>query len=282
MDWAETLKDFGTIAALALCYIVILLAAKALKDFLTPYHLIEELAKKDNPAIGITLGGYFLGVSFIFVGVVSGPSVSLQQDIFEVLGYSLLGLVFLNISRWCLDKVVFSKFCNITAIVEDQNCGMAAVRCGVYVATGLIAGGSLHGEGGGVLTAVAFFVLGQVTLLLFTRVYDWLTPYHLQIEVEKGNLAAGIGFGGTLAAVGLIIGRSTFGSFAGWTENLILFGELAISGAILLFAARFLVDKLILTGHDLNAEISGDQNVAAGFLEMFCSIGFAIVLVALI
>ena len=275
MDWAETLTDFGTIAALALCYIVILLAAKALKDFLTPYHLIEELAEKDNPAIGITLGGYFLGVSFIFVGVVSGPSVSLQQDIFAVLGYSLLGLVFLNISRWCLDKVVFSKFCNITAIVEDQNCGMAAVRCGVYVATGLIAGGSLHGEGGGVLTAVAFFVLGQVTLLFFTRVYDWLTPYHLQIEVEKGNLAAGIGFG-------LIIGRSTFGSFAGWTENLILFGELAISGAILLFAARFLVDKLILTGHDLNAEIAGDQNVAAGFLEMFCSIGFAIVLVALI
>jgi len=282
MDWAGLGTEILTILAFVGVYALLFLVAKAMNDFLTPYRLIEELAMKDNIAVGISIGGYFLATAIIFIGVLTGPSTGLVQDLIAVTAYSVLGLVFLNLSRWSLDKLVFHKFCNMTAIVEDRNCGMAAVRFGAYIATGLIAAGSLHGQGGGVHTAIVFFLLGQVVLIVFARVYDWLTPYHLQEEVASGNLAAGVAFGGAIAALGLIVARSVSGNFIGWTENLILFAEMAVTGIVILMIVRFFMDKLVLTGHDINREISEDRNAAAGFVEMSVALSFAIVLVALI
>ncbi len=282
IDWLGLAEEFLKVLAFIGVFAVLILLAKALKDLLTPYRLVEELAKKDNIAVGISLGGYFIATAIIFIGVLYGPTGDFLDDLMVVSGYSLLGLVFLNLSRWCLDKLVFYKFCNITAIVEDRNCGMAAVRFGVYIATGLIAAGSLSGEGGGVGTAVAFFALGQGTLVVFARLYDMATPYKLQKEVQDGNVAAGVAFGGTIMALGLIIAKAVAGDFIGWKENLLLFAEMAIFGAAVLYVARALMDKLILTGHDLNVEISRDRNLAAGFVEMSVAVSFALVLVALV
>jgi len=282
MDWEGLFSELQVTLAFVGVYAVLFLVAKALKDFLTPYRLVEELALRDNFAVGISLGGYFLASAFIFVGAVTGPSAGLLKDIVTVSSYAVLGLVFLNLSRWSLDKLVFHKFCNITAIVEDRNCGMAAVRFGVYVATGLIAGASVHGEGGGALTAIVFFVLGQGVLIIFSKVYDWITPYELQTEVQSGNLAAGVAFGGNIAALGLIIAKSVSGDFVNWAVNLTIFAEVAVTGIIILQIVRFFMDKLILTGHDINKEISEDKNVAAGFVEMSVAISFALVLIVLI
>ncbi len=282
IDWPGLAEEFLKVLAFIGVFAVLILLAKALKDLLTPYRLVEELAKKDNIAVGISLGGYFIATAIIFIGVLSGPAGDFLDDLMVVSGYSLLGLIFLNLSRWCLDKLVFYKFCNITAIVEDQNCGMAAVRFGVYIATGLIAAGSLSGEGGGVGTAVAFFALGQGTLIVFARLYDLATPYKLQKEVQEGNVAAGVAFGGTIIALGLVIAKGVAGDFIGWKENLLLFAEMAIFGAVVLYAVRALMDRLILTGHDLNIEISRDRNLAVGFVEMSVAVSFALVLVALV
>lgn len=280
--WAGILDWLLQVGVFLLLFMLILLTAKLMKDFLTPYRLIEELARKDNFAVGISLGGYLIATGIIFVGVVTGPSRTLLDDLFTVAGYALLGLIFLNLSRWCLDKLAFNKFCNITAIVEEGNCGMAAVRFGAYIATGLVAAGSLHGEGGDVLTATAFFALGQGALVLFTKLYDLTTPYHLQDQVRDGNVAAGLAFGGTLAALGLIIGRAVAEPFTSWSSSLLTFVELAVIGMVLLQVARLLMDKLILTGHDLNREIAEDRNMAAAFVEFSVAVAFALVLVVLV
>lgn len=282
MEWAETFNEALKAVIFLIVYAAVFLTAKLLKDTLTPYHLVEELAKRDNFAVGISLGGYFLATAIIFVGVVSGPSRGLLLDVVTVIAYSAVGLIFLNVSRWCLDKLVFHKFCDITAIVENQNCGMAAVRFGAYLATGMIAGASLYGQGGGIHTAVAFFLLGQLALLLFARIYDWLTPYDLQEEVQAGNFAAGVAFGGTLVALGLIVAKSVSGDFVGWGSNLLRFAEISITGIVVLKLIRVFMDRMVLTGHDLNTEIAEDRNLAAGFVEMCVSISFALVLVALI
>lgn len=281
-DWSTLFADFLTVLAFIGLYGVVLLVAKWFKDLLTPYKLMVELVKKDNFAIGISLGGYFLATAIIFVGVLAGPSAGLVEDLIAVGGYSMLGIVFLNTSRWCLDKLAFNKFCNITAIVEDQNCGMAAVRFGVYVGTGLIAAGSLNGQGGGVHTAVAFFVLGQISLVAFTRLYDLITPYDLQKEIQDGNVSAGIAFGGTIVAVSIILMNAVSGDFVGWTHNLVRFVQLAIPAFIVLPIVRYLMDKLVISGADLNREIAEDRNMAAGFLESTVMVCFATVLVTLI
>lgn len=282
MDWVGLFDETLRILAYIGVYAVLFMLAKQLNDLLTPYKLIEELAVKDNPAIGISLTGYLLATAVIFVGPLLGPTTDLVSDLITVAGYSLLGLIFLNLSRWTLDKLVFHKFCNVKAIVEDRNTGMAAVRFGVYVATGLIAAGSLNGEGGGVGTAVAFFVLGQAALIVFARIYDMTTPYDLQKEIEAGNTAAGVAFGGTILALGIILARAVAGDFIGWTENLILFAEVVVIGIVILQVVRVLMDKLVLPGHDLNHEIAKDRNLAAGFLEMGVANSFALVLAALL
>ena len=121
MEWADSLNEALKAAVFLVVYAALFLASKIMKDALTPYHLVEELAKKDNFAVGISLGGYFLATAIIFLGVVSGPSRGLLMDLASVVTYSVLGLIFLNLARWCLDKLVFHKFCDITAIVEAQN-----------------------------------------------------------------------------------------------------------------------------------------------------------------
>lgn len=282
MDLTAIGKEWGGVLAFVGAYAVLFIVSKFLKNILTNYNLLKELGEKDNFAVGISMGGYFLATAIIYVGVVTGPSKGLAEDLKLVFLYSLLGLVFLNVTRWCLDKIIFSQYCNDTQIVEDQNCGMAAVRFGAYVATGLIAAGSLHGQGGGIETSVVFFILGQAALFIFARIYDFTTPHHLQRQVRDGNIAAGMAFGGTLAALGIIIGKSISGEFSGWTESLVSFAGSAIIGIILLQIARMLMNRVVLAGHDLNKEISEDRNMAAGFLEMAVAVCFALVLAALI
>ncbi|MDV7339914.1 DUF350 domain-containing protein [Terasakiella sp. A23] len=282
MNWMEIATYVGQVAAFVGVYGVIFLAGKLFKDILTPYSLLEQQVKKDNPAVGVSVAGYFFATAIIFVGVLSGPSNGFIDDILTVAKYSVLGLVFLNLSRICLDKLIFPKFCDNTEITEEQNIALGTVRGCAYIATGLIAAGSLNGQGGDIFTACAFFVLGQAVLLVFSRFYDWITPYCLHQEIDDRNLSAGIAFGGMLIALGIIIGRAVMGNFYGWTENLLIFAEMAVAGIILLFVVRWIMDRLILTGHDLNEEISKDKNVAAGFAEMSIAVSFALVLAALV
>jgi uncharacterized membrane protein YjfL (UPF0719 family) len=281
MNWDGLLSNFTHILAYLGTYALLFLLAKKLNDILTPYKLVKELAHNDNPALGVSFAGYLLATAFIFLGILSGPSSGTFEEWTIVVGYSLLGLLMLNLSRWSLGKLVLNNFCNMTAIIEQRNMSMAAVRFGHYIATGLIVAGSLHGEGGGVETAVAFFLLGQISLSLFAWVYDRLTPFDLHKEIESGNVAAGVAFSGSLIALGIILGKAVSGHFSGWQSDLLFFVEAAIGGVVLLQIARMIMDRLVLIGHDLDHEIANDKNLAAGFLEMAVSVSFALVLAAL-
>ena len=42
-------------------------------DFVTPYHVGDQLGEKDNTALGLSITGYFLGVIIVFVAVLYTP-----------------------------------------------------------------------------------------------------------------------------------------------------------------------------------------------------------------
>ncbi len=279
MTW---LVGAGTVLAYVILYAAIFLIAKLVLDLVTPYKLTTELVVRDNLAIGLSVGGYFLATAIIFVGALTGPSRGLLYDLGAVAGYALLGVLFLNTARIILDNLTFRRVAALSEIVENRNCGVGAVRAGVYVATGLVAAAAVSGQGGGVLSSVVFFVLGQAALFAFAWVYDRVTPYDLQEEIRKGNVAAGIGFGGTLIAVGVIMADAVGGNFVGWSEGLLWFVQVAVLGTAVLLVLRYLMDRLIIIGDDLNREIVEDRNLAAGFVEMAVAIAFAIVIAALI
>ena len=112
MDWGEYFLEPVQALGFVAVYIVLFLLAKQLNDLLSPYKLIEELAVKDNPAVGVALTGYLLATALVFIGPLFGPSGDYVTDLITITGYTLLDLVFINISRYVLNKFIFHHFCN--------------------------------------------------------------------------------------------------------------------------------------------------------------------------
>ncbi len=263
-------------------YMLLFLLAKWLRDVLTPWKLNEELTERDNLAVALCMVGYYLGLNAVFFGAMAGSSQGLLQDLMVVGGYSMLGLLFLNVSRYCNDGIILRTFSCDRQLCEEQNAAVGAVQLGMYVATGLIAGGSINGAGGGVVTAIVFFIVGQCSLFLFTLLYDWFTPYVIQDELKNGNMAAGAALGGNLIALGIIVCNGVAGDFIGWQENLSSLLVTNIAAFIFLPLIRLMMDKLVIPAADLSTEITRDRNLGAGMLEGTVSISFALVLVQVI
>ncbi len=181
----------------------------------------------------------------------------------------------LNLARVINDKITLYKFCNVKEIIEDRNAGTGAVQCGAYIASGLIVAGAIHGEGGGIITALVFFFLGQIALILFTFIYNVITPFDIHDEIEKDNVASGVAFGGTMIAMGIILMNGSKGDFISWQHNISKFAIYTLAGFIVLPIARYFLDKMVLAGSDLNHEIAKDRNLGAGLLEMTVAISFA-------
>lgn len=264
--------------SLLLLFMIIMLLSKMVNDWLTPFSVDDELTQKDNVAFAVSVGGYFVATTIVYVGALIGPSKGIFQDLIAVGGYSILGIILLNLSRYVNDKCILYKFSNVKEIITDQNVGTGAVQFGSYIASGLIVAGAISGEGGGIVTALAFFLLGQLALVLFTKVYNVITPFDIHEEIEKDNVAAGVAFGGALIALGIILMKGASGDFISWQYNLKTFGLDALLIFILLPIVRIFFDKIIIPKSDLNHEIKNDKNLGAGILEALVMISFAVIL----
>ncbi len=264
--------------SLILLYLLVLLLSKMINDYFTPYKIDEELHEKDNVALATSMAGYLGATTIIFVGSLLGPSKGILNDLMVVGGYSFLGIFLLNLSRLINDRFILHSFSNVKEIIEDRNAGTGAVQFGSYFASGLIVAGSIHGEGGGIHTLLVFFALGQIALILFTKIYNWVTPFDIHDEIERDNIAAGVAFGGTLIAVGIILMKGSSGHFVDWGHNLSVFAMDVLLVFVLLPMVRFFFDRIMMPKASLNHEIQNDRNLGAGLLEMVAAISFSVIL----
>jgi len=147
------------------------------------------------------------------------------------------------------------------------NSAVGMVEAGMSVATGFILNGAISGTGGtfieGIASAVLFFILGQIALLLFGFLYQLTTPFNVRNEIQNNNLAAGIGLGGTLMAFGIILMASLSGPFTGWAHDTLSFCLYTVYGIILLLVFKTVVGKLLLPTTSITIEIKEDRNIAA-------------------
>lgn len=274
IDWMQTLDGLAFLA-LAL---VILAAAKLINDFFTPYLLEVQLARHDNPALAVSFCGYLLGVTAIFLGAYLGPSEGLAADLVRVGGWSLGGVILLNLSRVINDRLILPNFCNVKEIIEDRNIGTGVVQAGSYLGSGFLVAGAIHGEGGGPLTALAFFAAGQIVMILFVRLYGLLVPYDVHEAIEADNAAAGIPLAGALTAIGIVLAHAAGGTFTGWGANFLDFAIEAVVIVLLLPVVRLGFDKIVLPKIDINREIAEDRNYGVALIEASAMIAFATVL----
>ena len=263
-----------------LLYLFLFFFAKWIKGVFSSYKLDEQLTEYDNNAVSVSVAGYFIGITAIFIGAMSGDSgdANMGQEFAIVTGYSVAGILLLHLARIINQKLILYKFSVDKEIIKDQNPGTGVVEGAAYLASGLIIGGSISGDGGGPITALVFYVIGQICLVLFAFIYVKLTPYSVHDEIEKDNTAAGLGFAGGLIAIGIIVMKGVSGDFESWSADLTALGFDVALVFVYLIAIRFVFDKLVLRNSDLNTEIANDQNLGAGLLEMVVAICFSAVL----
>jgi uncharacterized membrane protein YjfL (UPF0719 family) len=274
----ESLQAVKNPAAFLLLFCVVFVLGKWVNDTLSGHSVDKQLTEKDNPALAISTAGYYIGIIVIYIGALIGPSTTLLYDLLLVGGYGLGGILMLLLSRVINDRLILRGFSAERELIEDRNPGAGAVLFGSYVASALIVAGSIQGQGGGPHTALVFYVLGQAALVVFTGLYDWVAPYSLLEQIEQDNVAAGVGFGGALIAIGIIIMRAVSGDFVSWAADLQYLGWNVLLVFVYLVGVRFFFDRILIPESDLNVEIARDRNVGAGLLEGLVSIGFASVL----
>ena len=270
-----------TALVLALAHVVlglvVLVVAKLLKGVLSPYKTDEELTAKDNPAFGLAVAGYYLAVVAIYIGAARPAPVDMGTAVaLQALGlnfaWAVAGIVALAISRSVMNVALISGG-RCSDEIRARNVAAGIVECCVYIASGLVLAGALHEPGGSALTALVFFVVSQVALLLFGRLYQMGAGYGISKEICSGNLAAGTAFGLTLVALSLLMLKATSGEFVDWATNLSFFAFDAVVGFILLMVLRWLTDLALMPNARIAEEIVRDRNVNAGLIEGAVALG---------
>ena len=191
--------------------------------------------------------------------------------------------VLLLVGKLVYDKLhpsfVLRSFDREKEIITDRNAGTGAVEAGNHVANGLIIAGAVSGEGD-LITALAFWGLGQVVLILAGLLYERMVAFDVHDEIERDNVAVGVAFAGVLVAIGHVVGVAVAGDFVGWRENLQQLGAYAAVGLVLLPVVRLVTDKLLLPGVKLNDELvaQDEPNLGAGLIEAFSYVAAALLI----
>jgi len=246
----------------------------------------DELVEKDNFAFSVAYVGYFIGLLLAIGAAVMGDSYGLWVDLMDIGVYGLLTILLLNISIILNDKLILRKFSVKKEILEDRNVGTGVIEGANAVATGLIVMGAVHGEGydysigGPIVTAIIYWAIGQLLLFVTSLVYNAIVPYDIHEEIEKDNVAAGIGMAGALIAIANLIRYALMHDFDSWIVTLEDVGLDVGIGLLFLPLARFLTDKILLPGQKLTDEIVNQEkpNMGAALVEAFAYIGGSVLI----
>ena len=281
-------------AALALAFvqvvlgIVVLVVAKLALSVLSPYSTDREMTSRDNPAFGLAVSGYFAGTVIVYLSAAGSAPLPLDDGaraVFLAMGgnlaWSLAGIAALNGSRWLMDRLLVTGVRNDHEITEHRNMAAGALECGAYVASAALLAGAIRQPGGTPWTAAALFVLGQLALILMGHLYQRWTSYDVAAEVRSGNLAAGVAFAMTLAALSLVMLKAISGEFTSWTGNLSFFAFDAVAGLILLLFLRWVTAAAMLPHARVTEEIVRDRNVNVGLIEGVLAVGIAAIILLL-
>jgi uncharacterized membrane protein YjfL (UPF0719 family) len=293
--WQDARALSAALAAIATALMLVTLAKYAFgRLVLSGCKLDDELFIRDNPAAAILVLGYGGALLTIAMGVVRAEAhQKILHELAVIVCAVSAGALLVLIGAGPLLALLGVPLKK--SVIEDRNVGVALAAAGAYIAEGFLVHGVVAttpadlppGSPGlwdetTILTALGFFVVAQVPLIVSVLLYRKLCGFDVKAELARGNVAAGLSYGSCIAAMGLVIGHAARGEFRGWTVALIEFAIYAVFGLVLLPSLRFAVSAVLVPNSSLTHEV-GRQDVpnwGAALLEAFAYLGAAGLVVA--
>lgn len=241
----------------------------------------HELVEKDNLAFALANVGYYTGLLIaiwsLFVGDDFGHIV---DNLINIFIYGLLSIVLLNLSVFITDKFILRSFDLKKEITEDQNVGTGVIEGAICIANGLIIHGVMAENPDHIVHILLLWLIAQLVLLLVAFVYNKITSYDIHKEIEKNNVAAGVGYAGAMIAIANLVRYGAQMEAHSWLEVIENMGLETGIGLVMLPIARTLTDKVLLPGRKLTDEIVNQEvpNVGAATIEAFGYIGGSILI----
>jgi len=234
-----------------------------------------ELTAKDNLAFAVPLGAYYLGILIVMGAPLSGQSRGdMLQDALSVIAWGLLAVALLNLASLAERRILFHGFDLFGEILERGNVAAGIVVAGFHISSALLVLGALADEGG-LLPAAVFWLYAQILLTLAAAVFLRVVHEDLTAEIRRGNRAVALSFAGVLVAMGNVLRLAISGPFEGWRRGFAAATGYAMVGLVLLFAARWLLDWLLLPGVTIRQVVVEQEvpNVGVGYLVALFYLG---------
>ncbi len=245
--------------------------------------LMDQLAKKDNPALAISYAGFMAALGVVISGVILSPShfdMTWQEELLDSIWWTLGGTALLLVALLINDFIIFPKFKNRKEILEDRNTGLAVVEASSFISTALLIRASLSEQinpvdlGEPWLTLI-YFVIGQALFLLYSRLYPKAAALDLHGSLEKDNTAVGVAFGGSMLAFAWLLGTAK-SRYDGIPTIIVL----ALAYMAILCLMRFIVRYFFAQKMSLADEFQKDGNWGLAIVEATLTVIIAAVLIA--
>ena len=246
--------------------LVLMWVGKLIFDFFTSYNIEQQLVKEDNKAMTVSFVGYLGGVALILEGVLETGSDSLLMDLINVAIWGVIGILLLNLAGKVNDRIILHRFNNIDELLNQQNISVGVAMAGGYLGSAAIIRSIIIGESLGwafdIGLTLFYFVLAQLAFYLSAFLHQVVTKYDFHNEIHEKNVAAGISFGSSLVAVGILLSIPLQSSY-----SLIVFAAWFVIGSAVMAFFRFVMDRIIIPLEKLDEEIHQDQNWGIALLE---------------
>jgi len=253
-------------------------AIKFLDDRRTSFNEDEQMLEANNLAVSLRKSGIYLGLALGLAGTFFGRSQGFVQDLINFVIAGVVLMVLLFVAFIVNDKIILRGIDDDKAVSEG-NTAVGLVEFAGYVSSGIIMHGAFSGEGGGILVAGVFFLLGQAALVIAFYLLEAVTPRNICEEIEvRQNAAAGMDAAGMLIALAIILRASVSGSFTGWIPGLEGFGLYFLGGLLALLVFRFLGRIIFVPKSSYDLEISRDRNLPVATLFSVVQVGLALVI----
>ena len=248
--------------------IVLVFLGKLFYNLTTRYDIDRHLTAERNSAVGVSFGGYLVGLAFAVSATLLGTTSDLLGELAGIVITGALSIILLRLSMIINDHFVLFTFKVGKEVAEEKNVGTGYVVGGMSIATGLMLSGVMSGSSSGLLfllrDVVIYWAAGQVILIIDGLVFQAITRYDVHKSIEDdANPAVGISFGAFLVAQGLITRTALTGAGSDLGRELIITAIIAGSGLILLLIGRVIADKVFLPHGVLSQEVAEHKNTAA-------------------